>query len=150
MAIKEITPQEAYDLLEKGPGCVYIDVRTVREFSAGHPQGAVNIPVAFPDPAQGMVLNQDFVKVVEANFPKDKKIIVGCQAGPRSDAAARLLAEAGYQDISSMQGGFGGMRDPFGRVIAPGWSTLGLPVSQENGEGVSYESLAANPDPKKD
>jgi len=143
MPIKGITPQEAYDLLEKGEGCVYIDVRTVREFSAGHPKGAVNIPLAFPDPAQGMVMNRDFVRVVEAHFPKDKKIIVGCQAGPRSDAAARLLQEAGYQDISSMQGGFGGMRDPFGRVIAPGWSSLGLPVSQENGEGVSYESLAA-------
>ncbi len=143
MAIKEITPQEAHDLLQKEPHCVYIDVRTVREFSAGHPQGAVNIPVAFPDPAQGMAMNQDFVGVVEAHFPKDKKIIVGCQAGPRSDAAARFLQEAGYQDISSMQGGFGGMRDPFGRVIAPGWSSLDLPVSQENGEGVSYESLAA-------
>ncbi len=143
MAVKDITPQEAHDLLEKEAGCVYIDVRTVREFSAGHPQGAVNIPVAFPDPAQGMMLNEEFVKVVESHFPKDKKIIVGCQAGPRSDAAARLLQEAGYQDVASMQGGFGGMRDPHGQVIAPGWSSLDLPVSQENGEGVSYESLAA-------
>ena len=143
MPVKEITPKEAYDLLAKEPNCVYIDVRTVREFSAGHPQGAVNIPVAFPDPARGMVVNQDFVSVVEAHFPKDKKIIVGCQAGPRSDAAARVLLDAGYQDVASMQGGFGGMRDPFGRVIAPGWSGLGLPVSQENGEGVNYESLAA-------
>ncbi len=143
MAIKGITPQEAHELLQKEPNCVYIDVRTVREFAAGHPQGALNVPVAFPDPAQGMVMNQDFMSVVEANFSKDKKIIVGCQAGPRSDAAARLLQEAGYQDVSSMEGGFGGMRDPFGRVIAPGWSSLGLPVSQENSEGVSYESLAA-------
>lgn len=143
MAIKEITPQEAHDLLAKEPNCVYIDVCTVREFSAGHPQGAVNIPIAFPDPARGMVVNQDFVGVVEAHFPKDKKIIVGCQAGPRSDAAARVLLDAGYQDVASMQGGFGGMRDPFGQVIAPGWSGLGLPVSQENGEGVNYESLAA-------
>jgi rhodanese-related sulfurtransferase len=143
MAIKETTPQEAHELLQKEPNCVYVDVRTVREFLAGHPQGAVNIPLAFPDPAQGMIMNPDFVRVVEAHFPKDKKVVVGCQAGPRSDAAARLLQEAGYQDVSSMQGGFGGMRDPFGRVIAPGWSSLGLPVSQENGEGVSYESLSA-------
>lgn len=143
MPVKEITPKEAHDLLQQEPGSVYIDVRTEREFSAGHPQGAVNIPIAFPDPARGMVVNQDFVGVVEAHFPKDKKIIVGCQAGPRSDAAARVLLDAGYQDVASMQGGFGGMRDPFGGVIAPGWSGLGLPVSQENGEGVNYESLAA-------
>ena len=72
------------------PSVVYIDVRTEREFANGHPQGAVNIPVAFPDPARGMMMNPDFVKVVEANFPHDKKIIVGCQAGPRSNAAARI------------------------------------------------------------
>lgn len=143
MAIKEIIPQEAYDLLQKEKESVYIDVRTVGEFLAGHPQAAVNIPVAFPEAGQGMRLNDEFVRVVESHFSKNKKIIVGCQAGPRSDAAARLLEQAGYQDVSSMRGGFGGMRDSFGRVIAPGWSNLGLPVSQDNGEGVSYESLAA-------
>ena len=80
---------------------------------------------------------------VEANFLKDKKIILGCQAGPRSNRAAELLQGTGYQDVSSVRGGFGGMRDPSGQVIAPGWSSLGLPVSQENEDGVSYESLAA-------
>lgn len=143
MAIKEITPQQAHDVLSANPDVSYIDVRTEREFAAGHPQGAVNIPVAFPDPARGMVMNADFVKVVEANFPKDKKIIVGCQAGPRSNAAAGLLQQAGYQEVSNMLGGFGGMRDPMGNVIAPGWSSLDLPVGQDNGEGVSYQSLSA-------
>ena len=143
MAIKKISAEEAHDFLEKEPDRIYIDVRTVREFTAGHPKGGVNIPVAFPDPGRGMAMNEEFVKVVEGHFPKDKRIIVGCQVGPRADAAARLLEEAGYQDVSSMQGGFGGMRDPFGQVVAPGWASLGFPVSQENGEGVSYESLAA-------
>jgi rhodanese-related sulfurtransferase len=142
MAIKEITPQQAYEALTSDAGSIYIDVRTEREFAAGHPQGAVNIPVAFPDPARGMVMNADFVKVVEGHFPKDKKIIVGCQAGPRSNAAAGLLQQAGYQDVSNMLGGFGGMRDPMGNVIAPGWSSLDLPVGQDNGDGVSYESLS--------
>ncbi|HEY2988816.1 MAG TPA: rhodanese-like domain-containing protein [Candidatus Binatia bacterium] len=143
MAIKQINVQEAHDILEKEPGSIYIDVRTVREFTAGHPMGAVNIPVAFPDPGRGMMLNEDFVKVVSDHFPKDKKILVGCQAGPRADAASRLLQEAGYQDVSSVQGGFGGMRDQSGQIVAPGWAGLGFPVSQDNGEGVSYESLAA-------
>jgi rhodanese-related sulfurtransferase len=143
MAIKEITPQQAHDLLTTNSETVYIDVRTEREFAAGHPQGAVNIPVAFPDPARGMVMNDDFLQIVENNYPKNKKIVVGCQAGPRSNAAAGLLQQAGYQDVSNMIGGFGGMRDPMGKVIAPGWSSLGLPVSQDNGEGVSYQSLSA-------
>lgn len=143
MAIKEITPQEAHEILTNEPSAVYIDVRSQREFEAGHPQGAVNIPIAFPDPARGMVINDDFVRVVEKHFPKEKKIIVGCQAGPRSNAAAGILQQSGYQDVSNLAGGFGGMRDSMGRVIAPGWASLGLPVSQDNGEGVSYKSLSA-------
>ncbi|MBI2180900.1 MAG: rhodanese-like domain-containing protein [Deltaproteobacteria bacterium] len=143
MAIKEIMPPQAREVLLADPSAVYIDVRTEREFANGHPQGAVNIPVAFPDPARGMVMNPDFVKVVESHFPKEKKIIVGCQAGPRSNAAAGLLQQAGYQDVANMVGGFGGMRDPSGNVVAPGWAASGLPVSQDNGEGVSYQSLAA-------
>jgi rhodanese-related sulfurtransferase len=143
MAIKEVTPQQAHDLLMANADSVYIDVRTEREFVAGHPQGAVNIPVAFPEPGRGMAMNADFVKVVESHFPKDKKIVVGCQAGPRSKAAAGLLQQAGYQDVSNMVGGFGGMRDPMGTVIAPGWASLGLPISQDNGEGTSYQSLSA-------
>jgi rhodanese-related sulfurtransferase len=142
MAMKEVTPQQAYDVLQKEASAVYIDVRTEREFTAGHPQGAVNIPVAFPDPGRGMMMNADFVRVVEEHFPKEKKIILGCQAGPRSNAAAGLLQQAGYQDISNMVGGFGGMRDSLGNVVAPGWSSLGLPVSQDNGDGVSYQSLS--------
>ena len=141
MAIKEVTPQQAHDILTKDPSVVYIDVRTEGEFANGHPQGAVNIPVALPDPARGMTMNANFVKVVEANFPHEKKIIVGCQAGPRSTAAAGFLQQAGFQDVSNMLGGFGGMRDQMGNVSAPGWAASGLPVSSDNGEGVSYESL---------
>jgi rhodanese-related sulfurtransferase len=143
MAVKEVTPNQAHDLLAANSDAVYIDVRTEGEFAKGHPQGAVNIPVAFPDPARGMMVNSDFVKVVEANFPREKKIVVGCQAGPRSTSAANMLHQAGYQDVSNLLGGFGGMRDAAGNVSAPGWANSGLPVSNDNGEGVSYQSLSA-------
>jgi rhodanese-related sulfurtransferase len=143
MAIHEITPQQAHDILSNDPSAVYIDVRTEREFTNGHPQGAVNIPVALPDPTRGMVINEDFIRVMEANFSRDKKIVVGCQAGPRSSTAAGLLQQAGFQDVSNMLGGYGGMRDAMGNVKAPGWASLGLPISSDNGDGVSYGSLAA-------
>lgn len=81
MAIKEVTPQQAHDILNNDTSAVYIDVRTEREFASGHPQGAVNIPVAFPDPARGMMVNENFVTVIEANFSRDKKIIVGARQG---------------------------------------------------------------------
>lgn len=142
MSVKEVTPQEAHELLSTNAEAVYIDVRSQREFANGHPAGAVNIPVAFPDPTRGMVMNSDFVKVVEANFPKDKVLLIGCQAGPRANTACGLLQGAGYQQIANVLGGFGGMRDPLGNMVAPGWANSGLPVSQDNGEGVSYASLS--------
>src|SRR5688500_14088845 len=120
MAVKEITPQHAHDLLAANADVVYIDVRTEGEFANGHPQGAVNIPVAFPDPARGMMVNSDFVKVVEANFPREKKIVVGCQAGPRSTSAANMMQQVGFQDVSNLLGGFCGMREVMGNVRAPG------------------------------
>lgn len=141
MAIKEISPQEAYEILQKEENSVYIDVRTVEEFVAGHPQGAVNIPIAFHDPAQGMSYNENFLATVQRHFTKQRTLLLGCQAGPRSNSAASVLEQAGYANVASVRGGFGGMRDPMGRVIAAGWSSLGLPVSQDNGEGVSYDSL---------
>jgi rhodanese-related sulfurtransferase len=143
MATKELTPQQAHELLAASADAVYIDVRSESEFSGGHPAGAVNIPVALPDPARGMVMNPDFVKVVEANFPKDKILVIGCQAGPRANAACGLLQQAGYQEIANMLGGFGGMRDQMGNLVRPGWAASGLPVSRDNGEGVSYETLSA-------
>ena len=143
--MKEISPQEAYDSMREDGQAVYIDVRTVEEFTAGHPEGAVNVPIAFLDPAQGMVFNPEFVEVVEKHFARDRKLLLGCKAGPRSNNAANLLEQRGYQDVASVRGGFGGMRDPYGQVLAEGWADLGLPVSQDNGEGTSYESLAAGP-----
>jgi len=139
--LKEISPQEAYETLRQDSQSVYIDVRTVEEFANGHPEGAVNIPIAFLDPAEGMVLNPEFVRVVEVHFAKDRKLLLGCKAGPRSSNAANVLEQQGYQDVASVCGGFGGLRDPSGQVLAVGWADLGLPVSQYNGQGTSYESL---------
>ena len=140
--MKEISPQEAYDTLRQDAAAVYIDVRTVEEFAAGHPEGAVNVPIAFLDPVQGMVYNHDFVDVVERHFAKDRTLLLGCKAGPRSNNAANLLEQQGYRDVASVGGGFGGMVVPYGQVLVEGWAGLGLPVSQDNGEGTSYESLA--------
>ena len=63
-------------------------------------------------------------------FPKDKKIICGCQMGGRSQHAAEILVQAGYSDVSNMVGGFGGAMDPMGRLVAPGWLQSDLPVEK--------------------
>ena len=142
MGVQNINVAQAKQILDGGSDAVYIDVRTEGEFQNGHVPNAVNIPVVWPDPAtRQMKPNPDFVKVVAAHYSKDKKIIVGCQMGGRSLKAAEILGEAGFQDVSNMQGGFGGARDPMGRVVAPGWATSGYPVEMEASKGSTYEGL---------
>jgi rhodanese-related sulfurtransferase len=129
MSAKNIDPEQAKNILDSDSSAVYIDVRTEQEFMNGRVPKSVNIPVVWPDPAtRQMKQNPDFVKTVSAQFGKNKKIIVGCQAGGRSQLAANLLDQEGFQDVSNMQGGFGGARDPMGRVVTPGWAQLGFPV----------------------
>jgi rhodanese-related sulfurtransferase len=142
MAVKQLTPQQAHDLLQKDATVVYLDVRTEAEFTKGHPQKGINIPAFFFQAPGRPTPNPDFLTIVEANLPKDATIIVGCQAGGRSQRAADLLEQAGYTNISNMMGGFGGGQDQAGQPLA-GWRDTGLPVSTDNSEGVSYASLAA-------
>ncbi len=142
MSIKQISPPEASQLLEKDKGAVYLDVRTVPEYLAGHPNSALSVPVVLPNPTTGqMTPNPEFLPVVEANLPKDARIIVGCMSGMRSQFAAELMEGAGYEDISNMQGGFGGARDPMGRIVVQGWRDSGLPVESGDGGAASYEAL---------
>jgi rhodanese-related sulfurtransferase len=143
MDIRQATPPEAYETLTRHPDAVYLDVRTEGEFAAGHPAGARNVPVVLFDPARGPTPNPDFVAVVAQNLPRSTKLVVGCQVGGRSQRACELLAEAGYTDLTNVQGGFGGARDASGRVVVPGWRDAGLPVETTPRAGATYPELSA-------
>ena len=132
MTIRQTTPPEAYETLQREPGTVYLDVRTAEEFSAGHPAGAINVPVVFFGGGQSMP-NPDFVAAVQRLVPPDTAVLVGCQAGGRSQRGAELLVAAGYRNVSNVRGGFGGARDDTGRLVIPGWRDAGLPI--ETGAG---------------
>src|ERR1700742_1589834 len=141
--MKDVRPQEAYDLMEKDPEVIYLDVRSVPEFEAGHPTGAINIPLLHFIPGAGMAPNEDFPAVVDANLPKDAKLVIGCKSGGRSANACQIMSQMGYTDVTNVRGGFSGAGDMFGRVTEPGWSMLDLPVSTETADGADYETLAA-------
>ena len=130
MPIKQISTEEAKKLLDSGEDYIYLDVRSEYEFEQGHPQGAVNIPLQqLNESIQSLEPNSDFVEVVEANFPKDAKLLIGCASGHRSDVAGEILAQRGYQSVVNIDGGFSGKRDMFGNVQKPGWMQLGYPVA---------------------
>lgn len=133
---RTVGPKQALELLKSGYR--FVDVRTTEEFAEGHPEGAVNVPIL----TAGMVPNDDFLRVMEANFPKDARLVLGCKSGGRSGRAAGVLEEAGYADVVNMDGGFHGRYDGAGRMVQPGWSQEGLPTSQDSDEDARYESLA--------
>ena len=129
MDIAQLTPPEAHDILKTNREAVYLDVRTVEEFAAGHPAGAHNVPILFVDPATRQPrVNPDFIVAVERIVPRTAKLLVGCQSGGRSQRACELLADAGFSDLANVAGGFGGAHDQMGRVVVPGWRDAGLPV----------------------
>lgn len=140
--MNEVNPKQASDLMANDPEYVYLDVRSVPEYEAGHPERAVNIPLMHFSPQSGMTPNEDFTAVVLASLPKDSKIIVGCKTGGRSAKACEIMSSMGYSNIANMRGGFGGIVDNFGQVREPGWSTLGLPVCGECKDSDRYETLA--------
>jgi rhodanese-related sulfurtransferase len=139
MTIKQLNPSQAHEAMKATPDAVFFDVRSPGEFVAGHPAGAKNVPVLFMDQAAGTrEPNADFVPVVSALVPdKARPIFVSCLAGGRGQSAAEQLQQAGYTNLTNIQGGWGGNAD------VQGWQASGLPTSQDNGDGISYESLKA-------
>ena len=89
-----------------------------------------------------MVPNPDFLAVMQANYPPETKLLIGCQMGGRSAQAGQLLVSAGYEDVTNVQGGYGGARDPrTGQQLAEGWVDAGLPVEHEAATGHRYDDL---------
>ena len=135
---KRVTPKEASELL--ADGWTYLDVRSIPEFEQGHPAGATNVPLMHAHGGR-MVPTGDFQKVVEANFPHDTKLVVGCKSGGRSAQAVGVLTSLGYTNLIDVRGGFGGERDAMGRSVVPGWAEAGLPVATQAEPGRAYADL---------
>lgn len=136
-----LSPTECARLM-RDEGYVYLDVRTVAEFSLGHPRGAFNVPFV-EQRGDGTELNPSFLAVVQRAFDLESKLVVGCRSGNRSRAAAALLADAGYQ-VVEQRAGFDGVRDPFGRVREEGWSACGLESTTEPEPGHDYSALSSH------
>lgn len=141
MELKRISPNDAQDLLEADEGYIYLDVRSIPEFEAGHPPGAKNVPLLHRT-ALGMQPNGEFVAVCERAFGKDAKIITACLKGGRSMRAAQILVENGFSNVVDMRGGFHGESDRMGHLLYPGWMPRGLPVTTEADDDETYEGLS--------
>lgn len=79
-------------------GVVFVDVRTKREYDAGHVEGAIHIPHTQMDDRHE-----------ELGEYRDQQIVVYCQSGRRSGIAERILEDAGFEDVIN-GGGLGSLR----------------------------------------
>ena len=141
--MKEMSPREAYDLMESDPEYVYLDVRSVPEFEAAHPARAINIPLMHLTPGVGMTPNPDFTAIVEANLSGGAKLVVGCKTGGRSARACEIMEQMGYKNVANVRGGFVGTMDQTGRITEPGWSMVNLPTCSDCSDDARYETLAS-------
>lgn len=76
----------------KTEGAVLLDVRTPEEYSEGHIENSVNIPVQAID------------RTGERLSKKDAALFVYCHSGVRSAHAARLLKKMGYTNVNDIGG----------------------------------------------
>ena len=87
------TPEEVARAKAAGE-IVLIDVRTPQEFMFEHIEGALLSPMAFFDPAA-------------LPGQSEKRIVLHCGSGVRSERMARVALGAGFDRIAHMEGGFG-------------------------------------------
>lgn len=126
---ENITCKEAYEMIQKNPKVILLDVRTQPEFQfVGYIAGAFNIPYwlmsskfiekgkefAFaPDKMQKAPMsryqfnkNPDFMSYVNKLAKPTDKIIVYCGSSKRSAKAADEMIKAGYENVYNMLKGF--------------------------------------------
>ena len=136
--IKEITPVEAWDILQSNVNAVVLDVRSTMEFHyVGHPIGAVNVALKEPpaweaDPAFVDQVRSALHEVYGADVTEEELTILSlCRSGQRSMTAAQLLEAQGFNHVYNVLEGFEGERDGNNhRNTINGWRVRQLPWEQ--------------------
>ena len=101
-----VSTLEATQLINRQDALI-LDVRNAEEFQKGHILNARNIPLTQLD-----ARHSDIARY------KDKPVIVACESGSRSGAAAAVLRKQGFAQVFSLSGGIAA------------WQQAGLPVEK--------------------
>lgn len=90
--VRKDYPQLHVEDLASEPGALLLDVRTEAEYAGGVIPGARNLPL---DELRGRL----------GELPRDRRVVVYCQAGQRGYVATVLLRQAGF-DAVNLSGGY--------------------------------------------
>ena len=101
--VPEVTVDQAF--AEQGEGALLVDVREPEEVAGGSPADAVRVVRGFLE-----------LEIEKLEPDLDRRLLIMCAGGVRSLYAAHSLQQLGYQDVSSVSGGFGA------------WKSAGLPI----------------------
>ncbi len=106
--LQKITSVEAQKLLKKDTSIMVIDVRTPREFNAGHVASAKNINISNPNFKTNIAQLKD----------DNKTYMVYCRTQNRSGVAVKFMLQQGFKNIYQITDGFAG------------WSRNKLPIKK--------------------
>ena len=102
--IREVTPQDVMQMLERGEQVTLLDCRDLNEANLGKVPGALHI-------SRGNLETK-----VEALIPRDANVVIYCASGNRSALAAVTMQDMGYAHVASMESGFRGWAEAGGDV----------------------------------
>lgn len=100
-----MTAAELNELIQSGRAPVIVDVRSSREYKAGHVPGAIHLPFWLA-----------FARADEIDAPKDAPLVVYCAHGPRAGIGKAALLLEGFTQVRYLQGHM------------TGWYRAGLPI----------------------
>ena len=80
--------------LPAGTDGVYVNVRTVAEYSKGHIPNSLNINV----------MDDSFAAEADELLDKERPVAVYCRSGKRSREAARILTKKGFKVVNLDKG----------------------------------------------
>ncbi len=142
MSIIQITPQDAFALLQNSQTSVLIDVRTFEEVkfvgfvddSMIKNQSLMLPWQLFPDMTLNPKFTSDLQKALLKTFAQnasEAEIIFMCRSGVRSNQAANYVYDLGYKNCYNMISGFEGDLDNKNqRAKLNGWKAVNLPWRQ--------------------
>jgi rhodanese-related sulfurtransferase len=94
-----VTPQALLAAIDGGTAPVIVDVRTRREYEAGHVPGAIHVPF------YTLLVRQDDVP-----GPRERPVVVYCEHGPRVGVARLALRMTGFTDVRYLDGHMAGWK----------------------------------------
>jgi rhodanese-related sulfurtransferase len=99
---RQITMDEAVEIMAEERGYIILDVRRPDEYASGHIPNAINVP--------NETIGTDEIPELP---DKDQLILVYCRSGRRSKEASEKLVKLGYTNVAE----FGGILDWKGEIV---------------------------------